>query len=52
MLGDDASIVVVKKLEDGWYKWCNLSGDGFAKGGEIFVVDGLDYFLYEVSFEE
>ena len=42
LLGGDASIVVVKKLEYYWYEWCNFSGDGVGKVGEIFGVDGLD----------
>ena len=48
----DASIVVVKKLEDCWDEWCNFSGDGVAKGGNIFGVDGLDDLLDEGSFEK
>ena len=51
-LGGDASIVVVKKLEDGRDDWCNFSGDGVAKGGEIFGVDSLDDLLDEGSFEK
>ena len=50
-LWGDASIVVVKELNDGWDKWCNLSGDGFAKGGKMFGVNGRDDLLDEGSFE-
>ena len=50
--GGDASIAVVKKLEDGRDEWCNLYGVGVAKGGKIFGVDGLDCLLYEGSFEK
>ena len=50
-MGGDASIVVNKKLEDGREEWYNLSGYGFAKGGKIFVVDGLDDLFDEGSFE-
>ena len=52
LLGGDASIVVVKKLEDGRDEWCNLYGDGVAKGGKIFGVDGLDDLLDKGSFEK
>ena len=52
LLGGDASIVVVKKLENDRDKWCYFSGDGFAKGGEVFGVDGLDYLLDEGSLEK
>ena len=51
-LGDDMSVVVVKKLEDGRDEWCNFSGDGVAKGGKICGVNGLDDLLDEGSFEE
>ena len=51
-LGNDMSVVVVKKLEDGQDEWCDLSGDGVAKGGKIFGVNGLDDLLDEGSFEE
>ena len=46
----DASIVVVKKLDDGRDEWCNFSGDGVAKGGEIFFADGLNDLLDEGLF--
>ena len=49
MLGGDASVVVVKEIEDGWDKWCDLSPDGIAKGDEIFGVDGFDDLLDESS---
>ena len=52
LLGGNSSIVVVKKLKDGWDEWCNFSGDGVAKGGEIFGVDGFDNMLDEGSFEK
>ena len=42
----------MKKLKDGWDEWCNFSGDGVAKGGEIFGVDGFDNMLDEGSFEK
>ena len=45
MLGSDASVTVVKVLEDGWDERCYLSHDGVAKGGEIFGVDGFNYLL-------
>ena len=48
----DASIVVVQELKDGRDEWHNFSGDGVAKGGEIFGVDGLDDLLDEGSFEQ
>ena len=47
LLQGDLSIVVVKKLEDSWDEWCNFSGDGVAKSGKIFRVDGLDDLLDE-----
>ena len=52
MLWGDASIVVVHELKDGRDEWRNFSGDGVAKGGEIFGVDGLDDFLDEGSFKQ
>ena len=52
MLGGDTSVVVVKKREDSRDKWCNLSCDGVAKGGDIFGVDGIDDLLDEGSFEK
>ena len=52
LLGGDASIVVVKKIEDSWDEWCNFSGDGVAKAGEISGFDGLDDLLDEGSFEK
>ena len=52
MLWGDASIVAVKKLEDGWDEWCNFSGDWVAKGGELFGVGGLDDLLDEGSSEK
>ena len=48
----DRSIVVVYELNDGRDEWRNLSGDGVAKGGKVFGVDGLDYLLDEGSFEK
>ena len=33
------------ELKYGWDKWRNLSGDGAAKGGKIFGVDGLNDLL-------
>ena len=51
-LGNDASILVVKKLKDVWDEWCNLSGDGVAKGDTIFGVNGLNDLLDEGSFEK
>ena len=50
LLQGDASIVVVQEVKDGRYEWRNVSGDGVAKGGDIFVVDGLDDFLDEDFF--
>ena len=52
LLGGDASIVVLKKLEYGQDEWCNFSGDGDAKGGEIFGVDGLNDLLGEGYFKK
>ena len=52
LLGGDLFVVVVKKLEDDWDEWCDLSGDGVAKAGELFGVDGLDDLLDEGSFEK
>ena len=52
MLGGDASVIVVKELEDGWDKWCDLSRDGVAKGGKIFGVDGFDDLLDEGSLKK
>ena len=52
LLGINASIVVVKKLKDGRDEWCDLSGDGVAKGGKIFVVDGLNDLLDEGLLEK
>ena len=46
------SIVVVQKFKDGWDKWRNLSGGGFAKGGKIFGVDGLNNFFDKGSFKK
>ena len=46
-LGGDASVIVVKALEDCWDEWCDLSRDGVAKVGKIFGVDGFDDFLDE-----
>ena len=51
-LRDDASIVIVQELKDGQDKWRNLSGEGVVKGGDTFVVDGLDDFLDEGLFEQ
>ena len=47
LLGIDASIIVVKELEDGWDDWCDFSRDGVSKGGEIFSVNGFDDLLDE-----
>ena len=52
MLLGDASIVVLHGLKDGRDEWHIFSGDGVAKGGDIFVVDGLDDFLDEGLFEK
>ena len=52
LLQVDASIVVVEELKDGQDEWCNLTGDGVAKGGEILGVDGLDDLLDESSFKK
>ena len=49
LLGGDASIIVVKELEDGWDEWCDFSCDGVAKGGNIVGVDVLDDLLDEGS---
>ena len=52
LLRGDTSIVVLEELKDGRDEWCNLSGDGVAKGSEIFGVDGLNDFSYEGSFKK
>ena len=52
LMGGDAFIVLAKKLEDGRDEWCNLSGDGVAKGSKIFGVDGLNDLLDESSFDK
>ena len=52
LLGGDASVIVVKELEDGWDEWFDLSCDGVAKGGKIFGVDGLGDLLDEGSLEK
>ena len=41
----------MQELKDGRDEWRNLSGDGVAKGSEIFGVDGLNDLLDEGSFE-
>ena len=51
LLQGDASIVVVEELKNVRDEWCNFSGDGVAKGGKIFGVDGLDGLLGEVLFD-
>ena len=50
LLQGDASIVVVQELKDGQDKWSNLSGDAVKKGGDTFVVDGLDDFWKKLFF--
>ena len=52
LLGGDASVIVVKELEDGWDEWCDFSCDRVAKGDNIFGVDGLDDLLDEGSLEK
>ena len=52
LLWVDASIVIVEELKYGRDKWCNLSGDGVAKGGEIFGVNGIDDLFDEGSFQK
>ena len=52
MLGGDASVIVVKVLEDVWDEQCDLSRDGVAKGGGIFGVDGFNDFLDEGSLKK
>ena len=52
LLGGDTSIVVVKKLKDGWDEWCNFSSDGVAMGGKLFGVDGINDLLDEGLFEK
>ena len=52
LLQGDASIVVVQELKDGQDKWRNLPGGAVTKGGNTFVVDGLDNFLDEGLFEQ
>ena len=52
LLGGDASIVVVKELEDGWDEWCDLSRDRVAKGGKIFGVNGFDNLFDEGSLKK
>ena len=47
LLGGDASVIVVKVLEDSWDKRCDLSRNGVAKGGKIFGVDGFNDLLDE-----
>ena len=46
------SVMIVKELEDGRDKGCNLSCADVAKGGEIFGVNGLDDMLDEGSLEK
>ena len=52
LLGGDASVIVVKVLEDGWDKRCGFSCDRVAKGGNIFGVDGFDDVLDEGSLKK
>ena len=42
----------MQERKDGWDEWSNFSGDGVAKGGEIFVVDVLGDLLDEGSFKQ
>ena len=42
----------MQELKNGRDKWRNLSGDGVAKGSDIFGVDGLDNILDEGLFEQ
>ena len=42
----------MQELKDGQDEWCNFSGDGVAKGGEIFVVNGLNDLLDEGPFDK
>ena len=52
LLGDDTSVIFVKKIEDGQDEWCIFSCDGVSKGGKICGVHGLDDLLDEGSLEK
>ena len=52
LLGGNASIIVVKVLEDGWDERCDFSRDRVAKGGEILGADGFDDLLDEGSLKK
>ena len=47
LLGGDASVIVVKELEDGWDGWCGFPCDRVARCGKIFGVNGFDDMLGE-----
>ena len=51
LLGVDTSVIVVKKLKDGWDEWCNVSCDRVTKGGDILGVYDINDLLDKVSFE-
>ena len=52
LLVGDVSVIVVKEFKYGWENWCDLSCDGVAKGGKIFVVDNIDNMFDENSLEK
>ena len=45
-------VIIVQKIEDGRDKWRDFSGDGIAKGSEVFGVYSFDDFLDNGSFEQ
>ena len=48
----NAPIIIVQEIKDGRYEWSDFSGDGIAKGNEVFGVYSFDYYLDYGSFEE
>ena len=52
MLRGNAPVIIVQKINDGRDEWRDFSGDGIAKGGEVFGVYSFDNFLDDGSFEQ
>ena len=51
LLRGNATVNIIQEVKDGRDEWRDLSGDGIAKGGEVFGVYSFDGFLDDGSFE-
>ena len=52
LLWDNAPVIIVQEIKDGWDEWRDFSSDDIVKGGKVFGVYSFDDFLEDGSFKQ